>query len=270
MKPVENGSYQYEPKTSTQITKPKKNENTDFSSVLEQFKAEGGFPKPSNSQERNWLWNLIASEKPELLESDVSQGRANSLEDARAQDIRDNLVNAGVDLTTAVIIASREASTKVERPDGIRPGSGASGFMSMPESIKSEQLAGNSQVREGTGYAYVDRYGFSHVTKDLATAMNYSGNGSVFEYNGTFGGGYPLDGDHDRAFLDLPQARMYANAERVAEEDAEIRSEEKGREVEPELPGSPEGKVKTTPLAAEYIEKFAQNARMNPLMEAFL
>jgi len=231
---------------------------TSFAEQLSQAQGQDNDPSGAGSLGgRSWLWNMIARDNPALLQSNAVQGDFNSQREARVDDIRDNLTGIGVDLTTAMIIANREAGTTVTRPDNSRPGAGSSGYYSMPESIRSEAVSENSQVREGIGYAYIDRYGFSHVTRDLATALNYSGDGNVYEYNGRFGKGYPLDGNDSRAILDLPQVRMYSNAERVAREEAA----ETGGEVEQYLPGLPDGKVDTKPLTEEYIENFAQNAR---------
>lgn len=42
-------------------------------------------------------------------------------------------------------------------------------------------------------YAYQDQYGISHVTDDISTAQQYSGNGNISNYSGNYGGGYALD-----------------------------------------------------------------------------
>ena len=238
----------------------KKTDISYFDRVLSRAEGQGkkqgnGFPAANSTLGYIGLWNSIAIEKPELLESDVSRGNYTSLKEARAADIRKKLVGAGVDLATANIIANREAGTVVRRPDNSRPGPGVSGYHGMPESIRSEAVSENSQVREGTGYAYVDRYGFSHVSTDLASALNFSGDGKVYEYEGRFGGGYPLDKEDSRAILDLPQVRMYSNAQRIAE----AKAEEEGNGAAPKLPGPPAGKVQSVSLTEEYIKSFAQN-----------
>ncbi len=215
------------------------------------------FTVPRTAAERTQLWNYLAREAPHLLESTLSPG---SSRETRAREIQDKLTAAGVDFTTAVLIANREASTVVRRSDGLRPGPYLCGVETLPESIRSEPLAENSQVRKGTGYAYVDRYGFPHVVKDLATALNYSGDGKVYEYSGRFGGGYALDEDNSRAMLELPEARMYANAGWKAAEG--------GEEVEARLPGSPAGKLNLQPLAREYIDRYFAN--MQPAYPADL
>lgn len=55
---------------------------------------------------------------------------------------------------------------------------------------------GNGLSKEdGTGYAYVDKYGGTHVTYDLITALTYSKDGKVYDYNkSNFGNGYALNG----------------------------------------------------------------------------
>lgn len=222
------------------------------------------FPVPANGQERNLLWTLIARERPELLESDVagSQNDRSSMQ-ARARDIRDRLMEAGVDRTTALVISNREASTAVRRPDDSVPGVGSSGYLSLPDSIRSSRPDPESPVREGIGYAYVDRYGFPHVVKDLATALNFSGNGKVYEYDGRFGGGFPRDKEGARAMLELPEARMYSNAYRIAQE-ADSNSARAGS-APAGLPGLAAGRVQKSPVDTAYVEGFLDNARPSAL-----
>lgn len=237
---------------------------SNFADVLSQeAQGSGEIIKPGGAHERTWLWNKIAEERPSLLQSDEPGDNPGGSEGDRADEIKNNLVNAGLDLTTSVIIANREANTEVTRPDNTRPGPGSSGYSSMPESIKSEFEDEGSQIREGTGYAYIDRYGFPHVTSDLATALNFSGDGEVYEYEGKFGGGYALDDEDSRAMLDLPGARMYSNAERAVEKQAE----ESGEEVENELPGEPEGKLHSASLTEDYIEGLSNDATFSLIDE---
>lgn len=161
---------------------------------------------PSNPIERNQLWNRIAQEHPDALKSNVtnSQGYDN-LREAQAADIREKLRALGVDMMTSAIIASREVATTVRRPDGSIPGYGASGYHSMPSSIKSTAVSGDSLAHEGVGYAYVNRYGKTQVVRDLARALDYTADGKVFEYTGYFGGGYAFSSSF------VPQQLSLAN-----------------------------------------------------------
>lgn len=45
-----------------------------------------------------------------------------------------------------------------------------------------------------TGYQYNDKYGISHVVSDYNTAKQYSGNGQVNNYSGSYSGGYGTGG----------------------------------------------------------------------------
>ncbi len=275
IQPTDNTGFDFQAKQGVTHQVQGDAENSSFALVLQEAKADKSILTPQNAEERSWLWNMIAREQPELLESDVSQGSYASLREARAVDIREKLIGAGVDFTTALIIANREASTTVRRPDGTRPGHGVSGYTRMPESVRSTLIDQNAQISEGIGYAYVDRYGYSHVVYDLATALNYSGNGHVYEYHGRFGGGYPLDLSNQRAILDLPQVRMYANAERKARE-----AEEAGASFE--LPGSPAGVIQSIPADEEPVVHTGEQAEaaaapstgfreeIRPLTEAYI
>lgn len=207
---------------------------------------------PATIADLNSLWNQITQRNPELLQSDAPQGRYDSLKEARAVDIRNNLTNAGIDGTTASTIAWREVATVLRRPDGIVPGEGASGYTKLPASIRSNSIDGNPQVKEGIGYAYADRYGISHVVEDLATALNYSGDGNVYAYNGRFGGGYPLDQESQRALLYLPRAEEFNNF--IEKEEGAIEAK---------------GKVSLTPIHKDYIMRFIASQRIEDLRLLF-
>ena len=198
---------------------------------------------PATIADLNSLWNQIAQRNPELLQSHVSKGEYDSLKEAQAADIRDKLISVGIDGTTASTIAWRDVATVIRRPDGTVPGEGVSGYTTLPASIQSKPMDANLQVREGVGYAYVDRYGISHVVEDLATALNYSGDGNVYQYKGRFGGGYPLDGEDKRGVLHLPNAENFNNF---------IVKEEKAIEAM--------GKVDLTPISKDYIMKFISSS----------
>lgn len=64
------------------------------------------------------------------------------------------------------------------------------------------------------GYAYVDKYGFSHVVADLSTAQEYSADGNVQQYFGNYGGGYALDNKGNRVAVSMPGVIPYGNDER--------------------------------------------------------
>lgn len=62
-------------------------------------------------------------------------------------------------------------------------------------------------VHNGLGYAYVDRAGIPHVTNSLKTALQSSGDGNVYEYNGLYGHGYAMDSDMEYVHIRIPGAR---------------------------------------------------------------
>lgn len=163
---------------------------------------------PRNPIERTQLWNRIAMEHPEALVTDVKDaGGYDSLREAQSADIRRKLRALGVDLTTAAIIASREVATTVRRPDGTVPGYGSSGYHTLPGSIRSSAVPGSNLAREGVGYAYVNRYGGTHVVHDLARALDFSADGKVYEFEGFFGGGHAYDNNFQARQLPLPGSR---------------------------------------------------------------
>lgn len=62
------------------------------------------------------------------------------------------------------------------------------------------------------GFAYVDKYGFPHVTQDYKTALQFMMPGTqAYNYQGNLGGGYALDQNFNRQMLDLPNAVPYGN-----------------------------------------------------------
>ncbi len=69
----------------------------------------------------------------------------------------------------------------------------------------------NNNKKANMGYAYTDKYGFSHVVKDYETAVDNTGNGKVYEFKGRYAGGYAIDKDNNRAGLKLPGAVAYGN-----------------------------------------------------------
>lgn len=119
-------------------------------------------------------------------------------------------------------------------PDGsFTPSSSSSGSSgssgSSSSSSGSSGSSGSSSSSSGNkGYAYTDKYGFTHVTSDLATALRFSkdatgvtssipaiGGGSysvytspgqVYDYYGNYGGGYALGGNNKAINLPLPGA----------------------------------------------------------------
>lgn len=63
----------------------------------------------------------------------------------------------------------------------------------------------------GQGYAYVDKYGFSHVVKDYDNALNASGDGNVYSYQGDYSGGYAYDNQGYRVPLNIEGSKPYGN-----------------------------------------------------------
>lgn len=118
----------------------------------------------------------------------------------------------------------------------------------IPASPTTNPLTGinNNNYFNGTGFAYIDKYGFPHVSNTYETALKYardatgltedwiaggdtykifSNPGQVYEYNGPYGGGYALNKKGSRLALPLPGAVNYGNANRHMENDADSNPE---------------------------------------------
>lgn len=237
--------------------------SVDEASIYANIGGIYGFPKSGSAQERVLIWNYLSKEHPDLLQSDITRADSDKeiserdLINRQVRDVRNKLVNIGVDFSDAHMIAVREVRTTVRRSDGVVPGLGVSGYLRMPESVRSELVSvepHNPMVREGIGYAYIDRYGTPHVATDLASALNYSGNGAVYEYTGRFGAGYALDYQNNRAMINIPGAKLYSN---VASKFPELSSEE----IMTEKLNPAAGEINPIPLTTEYIEQFTNNAK---------
>jgi hypothetical protein len=72
-------------------------------------------------------------------------------------------------------------------------------------------MADDNNSMNGLGYAYKDKYGFSHVVADKATADKYSGDGDIQEYNGVYRNGYARDKSGARVAVDMPGVQDYGN-----------------------------------------------------------
>lgn len=76
---------------------------------------------------------------------------------------------------------------------------------------KLEDVLRSTKSKE-IGYAYVDKYGFSHVVEDYETAAEYAQEGTeVYTYHGKFAGGYALDHNNQRMAVPLPHTVPYGN-----------------------------------------------------------
>ena len=67
------------------------------------------------------------------------------------------------------------------------------------QDLKNQGLS--TTRNDGGGFAYADKYGFTHVTNDYETAMTYSKDGKVYDHQGDFSGGYAKNKDGGREYL---------------------------------------------------------------------
>lgn len=74
------------------------------------------------------------------------------------------------------------------------------------------KITENANIFQGGGWAYIDKYGFSHVVSEYKTAMDFKKSGtSIYSYNGKFGGGYALDEENNRLRVPVPGEKPYDN-----------------------------------------------------------
>lgn len=70
----------------------------------------------------------------------------------------------------------------------------------------------DGKSEDGKGFAYVDKYGFSHVADNFFSALVYSMDGKVYNYEGKQMGGYAVNAQgHRVALLGLDHSVPYGN-----------------------------------------------------------
>lgn len=80
------------------------------------------------------------------------------------------------------------------------------------EAFKEAYGDWDGQSEDGKGFAYVDKYGYSHVSDNFFTALVYSMDGKVYNYEGKQMGGYAVNAQGERvALLGLDNSVLYGN-----------------------------------------------------------
>lgn len=98
------------------------------------------------------------------------------------------------------------------------------------------------------GYAYVDKYGFTHVSSDPETARRYAAPGTQgYEYAGNYGGGYALGPGGGRVTLPLPGARDFGNLDAGSGDLGLAYSGDYGKHIGSPLPLYPGAATNQTP-----------------------
>lgn len=98
----------------------------------------------------------------------------------------------------------------------------------------------HSTNRGEIGYAYVDKYGFSHVVKDYGTAVEYAQEGTdIYTYHGKYAGGYALNLDNQRMAVPLPKTIPYGNETRENGHETPVMEEKKFMGLYPGYLGLP-------------------------------
>ncbi|MDO4720785.1 MAG: hypothetical protein Q4A78_08990 [Peptostreptococcaceae bacterium] len=70
----------------------------------------------------------------------------------------------------------------------------------------------DGRSEDGKGFAYVDKYGFSGVAENFFTAMVYSMDGKVYNYEGRQMGGYAVNAEGKRvALLGMDHSVLFGN-----------------------------------------------------------
>lgn len=89
--------------------------------------------------------------------------------------------------------------------------SSSSSSNSSSSSRSGSSSSGGSSSSSGGGYAYKDKYGFTHVVSDYNTAKQYSADGNVYSYSGSYSGGYARDENGNRLNLPIAGAVPFGN-----------------------------------------------------------
>lgn len=118
-----------------------------------------------------------------------------------------------------------EMNNKVSKSENEEKGSSFSEILmetvNVPKDIIKNEISNgdsflkeisNNNIFEGGGWAYVDKYGYSHVVGDYKTAAQFRKQGTeVYQYNGRYGGGYGLDKENNRLRIPIPEEKPFGN-----------------------------------------------------------
>ena len=81
----------------------------------------------------------------------------------------------------------------------------------------------DGEAEEGSGFAYIDKYGYSHVSGNFFDALIYSQDGKVYNYDGKTKGGDAIDANGNRIWLaGLDGSKPYGNALPLNESDKDL------------------------------------------------
>jgi len=130
------------------------------------------------------------------------------------QQAQADYVKAKASGDTAGMQAAHDRAEQARASVGYSGGADGSGYITIDSTGGSgayHPINGNVNDVYGVGYAYVDKYGFSHVVNDIETALNNSGDGNVQLYTGRYGTGYALSGEGNRFALNMPGVVPYGN-----------------------------------------------------------
>ena len=94
---------------------------------------------------------------------------------------------------------------------GKTSGGGGTSHPTAKSTVNPNTGVDNNNYFSGGGYAYNDKYGLSHVVSDYQTALDYSGDGNIQNYDGAFGGGYALNNTGDRIGIQIGGTKAYGN-----------------------------------------------------------
>jgi hypothetical protein len=119
--------------------------------------------------------------------------------------------------------------------------------------VELEKALGVNKTSKG--YAYIDKYGFSHVVKAYETALQFvKPETEIYGYNGDFQGGYATDvKDGGRIALPIPGSVAYGN-------EAEKR---RGKEMQEQTASA---SASVMPLTA-FLEKYPGYLSLLPVID---
>ena len=112
------------------------------------------------------------------------------------------------------------------------------------------------------GYAYIDKYGFSHVVKAYDTALQFAKpETGIYAYHGKFSGGYAVNNQDNRLAVPLPGAIAYGNGKK---DDNAGDTGESGKSGETEK--TVDHIEDTKPIAIDvFLEKYPGSLSLQPI-----
>jgi hypothetical protein len=153
--------------------------------------------------------------------------------------------------------------TNIVNPTGIEALTSGRAITESVESQDKSKFIAELEKATGSktapGYAYIDKYGFSHVVKSYDTALQFAKpDTGIYAYHGKFSGGYAVNSQDTRLAIPLPGAVAYGNGKIINNAGDTEESGKSGKSV---------GHVENTkPMAIDdFLEKYPGFLSLQPI-----